>query len=286
MIKEIRTAWNEFWFQPSGGRRLTHVRIGVMIVIALWFASFFADLGYWFGSEGVFSVGASSRILDFAEASRWQRWSPLWLTDATAAYYATLVAGIVLATVAALGYGGRLVLFTLMGVTIAWVHRIMWLSGPVEPLLIPLILYLAIAPTSKVFGRERTGEASVLNNLVLRMIQVHIWIVLAAGFLSQLANLTWWRGEAIWWLSASGRSQMVTLQLLGDHPLLINFFTHLILSLEAVALLAILQRPFRKLGLFAAWGYCLTICIFWCQPLYAAMLAVALVAFLPEPEEA
>src|SRR6185369_10852111 len=76
-------------------------------------------------------------------------------------------------------------------VVLSYVHRAPMISGPLEPVLTMLILYLCLGPAGRFYSLDRwfglvkpvaaagapTGEAFWTANLAIRLIQVHL-----AGF--------------------------------------------------------------------------------------------------------
>lgn len=286
MIRPILECWNQFWFRAAPVAGLQYLRLAVACLTAIWFASFLPTLGFWFGESGLLSTATSSRMLEFAEVSRWQRWSPLWLTDSLLAYQVWVCLGIVLSLVVATGIWGRLSVALLCIWVIAWSHRVFWMASPVEPALVMLLGALIIQPGYKLAGLQSDKCSDHLQsaNLTRRLIQVQFWMLLAAGMLTQLASLTWWRGEAVWWMVASGRSNLLSLTLFHDRPWLVNGLTHGIILLEAATLWFLVSPVSRRLGVIFGWSLCVALAVVSDQVLYGLCLACGLLAFWPAPK--
>jgi hypothetical protein len=142
------------------------------------------------------------------------------------------------------------------------------LSGPLEPVLTMLLVYLCLAPTGACLSvdawlRRRRASTSPADDtsaptkswtatLSLRLIQLHLaGLVLVMG-LTMLAGETWWSGDAVWWLIAHTESRLVDLTFLSGVPLVINAWTHAIVLFELVFPLLIWNRLARPLLLAAA----------------------------------
>ncbi len=279
--------WNSFWFTARSAATINALRAGICVLAALWWLSFFTSTEAWFGSEGMLPVALTGKLIEFEETARWQHWSPLWWTDNLLVIRVYLCLGALLSAIAAAGFGGRIVIGILWLIAIGWVHRIAWLQGPFEPALIALIGYLLVSPGTPLWSTgARHGFDHWLHNLAVRLIQVHVWVLLAAGLLSQLGNVVWWRGEAVWWLAASGRSQLMSLEWLGSSASLVNALTHGVVFVQLLALGLLLRPSTRLLGIAAGVGSALGIGLLADQTLYALLLAVSLFAFRTSPQPA
>lgn len=277
------TAWNQFWFAPAPVGPLTAVRIGVSCVVAIWFLSFLIDGSAWFGADGLLPTSLAALLVAFEETPRWQHWSPLWWTDNLLIYQLYLCAGAALAGLAAAGLGGRLTLVALLVLMIGWVHRITWLQGPVEPALIAMVGYLIVSPGQTWRGPASEPNMHWLHNVALRLIQTHWWILVAAGLLMQLANIVWWRGEAMWWLAASGRSHLLTSDSLGGSASFVNSVTHGIILVQMAALWLLVVPAARPIGIVCGLLSALCLGLLADQTLYALLLAIGLIAYWPRP---
>ena len=161
---------------------------------------------------------------------------------------------------------------------VSWTHRITWLQGPLEPALAAGVAYLMVQPGPTAW-KWTLVPATWSTCVTLRLLQVHWWLLVAAGVLSQLASLTWWRGEAVWWLASAGRSNLLATDLLRDNATLTNVLTHGVVLIQLLALWLVTVRPARSLGIVLGIGVSL---IYGCiadQILYALLLASFLTAY-------
>ncbi len=281
MIKSALEGWNRFWFEPISVQWLTPIRVAVCLVSLLWFASFLPNLDSYFAANGLLSTDLAAKLIDFEETALWQSWSPLVWTDSTGFYRGWLVLGILTAIVGAIGLGGRTTLTVLLVLVLCWAHRIAWLQGPVEPALIAAISYLIVEPgTTLAFRKDSpTVKRTWRGRVALRLLQTHWWILIAAGTLSQLASVIWWRGEAAWWLASANRSWFFSTEALRGNASLINGLSHSIVVVELLALWLITMRTLRPLGIMLGLLVALVYAGLADHVLYGLLLAAILLAF-------
>ncbi len=266
LIEPILSGWNQFWFSPQPIGRMTLPRVLICAVTACWFASFWTAASVWLAADGVLSTELSARLLESDSISRWQQWSPLWWTESAGLLRAWLMVGIALSLLCALRVGGRWTQLWLWLWAIAWAHRIVVLSGILEPALMSALGYLIIQPGAPLRGWRRSQAADVPATatnargefiehwtaaVALRLLQTHWWLLVATGLLSQLAGLIWWRGEGMWWLAAAERSNLVGLELLRNRPLLVNTLSHAMIVVQLLALWTVSVPRLRTLGIAA-----------------------------------
>ncbi len=166
----------------------------------------------------------------------------------------------IVAILVALGMGGRWTAALLFILVLGIVHRIHFLTGPVDYLLTAMLGYLVIhsGKEEKLLsvGIEGTNT-SILETLAQRLLQVHYYGWLLLCFFSHQAGLIWWQGEASWWLAASGRNSFFGTEELYLQSWLVNGLTHATIGVLLVAILAIPFAKTRPLGWIAT-------LIYWC----------------------
>lgn len=284
MLTPIIEGWNRYWFHPRELTAVNPLRIGICVVAALWLGSFLPHVNAWFGQSGFLSTRLAASLINFEGSARWQHWSPLWFTDSLAVYYAWLVIGILIALAAAVGFGGRISLAILLFWSISWAHRIAWLQGLLEPAIIASVAYLIIQPGTALLPRTVANETSTKSvhwtaNLTLRLLQTQWWILVAAGLLSQLASLVWWRGEAAWWLASAERSFLLSNEILRGQASLTNAISHGMVVVQMAALWLVTVPAARSLGIVLAVLVSVIYGLFADHLLYALLLVSWLPAF-------
>ncbi len=295
-MQELIRDWNRFWFSSRQPVTLSYVRATICCVTGAWFASFISGSSVWFAPEGLLNNELSLRLLQFDQAPRWQNWSPQWLSESAWLTNGWLILGTALSFLGAIGLGGRVVLTMLLFWVIAWAHRITWLQGPVEPALVASLAYLIVEPGGCFWGggalansnsnspRLARLQANWRAGLALRLLQTHWWLLVAAGLLSQLASLIWWRGEGVWWLASAGRSHLFSVDMLRGQPTLTNALSHGVIVLQMLALWLIVVPSARLLGITLGM---LVACIYGVvadQLLYGLLLASMLLSYINHPK--
>lgn len=216
----LQTMWDTHWFSPETEHDLFITRRIVYFATAIWFLIQLSALSYWWSESGFVATKFASALEGYSEGAFPVRFrvSPLWMTQSKLIVAAWSVAGAILAILSAFNWGGRILRATTALWTLALVQRMSWSGGLVEPYLVALTAYLAIA-------RAHGGE-DWSHCFAKKLIQMHTWLLLCAALVSQLALATWRQGEAAWWLAASGRSNVLSTSMLEDRLLVVNFLTH------------------------------------------------------------
>lgn len=264
---ELHDGWERFWFTPEPAESLRFVRIGLGVLAALYFASHWADIGYWFGSEGVLSTEQLSRLNQSTEAAGAARWhlTPLYWIESALGLRVVLGLGILASLLTAAGVGGRITGGRVNGewliVTLAWlillsvVARCWMIAGLVE---IPLVfglsgLMIAAAGRGEARGGPADGTASSRRwtaGFARRLLEIHVAALVAATALTQLASESWWNGEGALQLVLPIDGPAFELASLGNSPLATAALTHLIvwLPIAVVPLLWFPVAPREQLG--------------------------------------
>jgi hypothetical protein len=284
MIHSLCAGWNQFWFAPRAAKRTTLPRMAICTVAAAWMLSFLFSADAWFSDQGWLSRSLAASLIDADQTPTWQQWSPLWWTGSSTVISIWLVIGIGIALLAATGFGGRLTLGILLFWIVSWIHRIVWLQGPLEPALVAGVAYLLFQPGATLWRLNAAASQATTwtAGVSLRLLQTHWWLLVAAGVLSQLANLTWWRGEAVWWLASAGRSNLLSTALLSDNPALTNALTHGAIVVQLLALWLVSVRSARGIGVLFGIAVSLVYGGLADQLLYAVLLASFLTAFVSQ----
>jgi hypothetical protein len=182
--------WERFWFTAKPYHQLRPARILVAAIATIYSIGFIANVGAWFGPEGLLASERVGRLVvasDSTEIARW-RFSLLYWIDSIAGL--RIFAGAVsIAGIAVMfGFGGRLVAVALW-LGVVSLANASWIVAP--PGMIPLILglgTLVIAGTGT--RRDEMGESRLdsLCGLALRLNQTYVVLFLAAYALSCLFN--------------------------------------------------------------------------------------------------
>lgn len=277
-------SWGSFWFSPAQLSICTRLRMFLSVVAFAWFASQARQIEWYFFPGGWLHRSLAAQ-LSTATHGQWTtsfRLTPLWFADHAVAYQFYSVTGCVVAAVAFLGLGGR---WTIAALTI-WVlflsQRLIWVTSSAEPVLVAMLGYLVFQPGSPLLGKRATDNRSAEHwtaGLTLRLMQTHWWLLIVFGLLLKLASISWWQGDAVWWLAATGRSTILTAPLLEQRELLVNALTHGIVLIEILALGLLLTRIGRPIGYALGLVACLCYALIADQVMYGLVLAASLQAY-------
>ena len=252
-VAQMGRAWDQFWFAPSPEPKGT-LRVLVCLVGAVWMSLQLFNSDWYFGEQGWMQADLA-RSLSVATEGGWParfRVSPLWATSAAVLFQAVAFLGIVLATLAALGIAARWSLLGLCLCCLGLAQRLTWATGTTEPFLLALLAYLMVDPGASFVRTQATTVHRVQERwtatLSRRLIQTHLCLLLAAGLASQLSFEVWWNGQAVWWLAATGHSNLLSVESFRGRELLINALTHGMILSSTLALLTLWKPRLNKLG--------------------------------------
>lgn len=292
--EDFGRSWNDFWFRASDPTLVSLLRIGVGLVAILHLASYFGDLVRWFAMDGLLSPETVDALLSsggtfhptylaFAQSP-----TTLWIFHACGFCAAlTLTLGLFSRTSAAI---------TALA-TLAITNRAPVISGQVEPVLIFMLLYLCIAPSGARFALDaclrprlagqpfhffaHKDEPSVLANLSLRLMQVHLAAFYLMMALSKTYGEAWWDGAAAWHLIAQTHSRPVDLSSLRSSEFFLNAWTHFIAWTQLTFPFLVWNRFSRPIILAAAALMWLTLLPLTGLSSFSLLMLVGLACFLP-----
>lgn len=100
----------------------------------------------------------------------------------------------------------------------------------------------AVAPDS-----PGLPAATVSANLASRMIQLHLVVIYGIAGLAKLQGVSWWNGEAVWRMMATGEFVAIDFTPLAQWPIMLAALTHGTLALELLYPVFIWPRLTRPL---------------------------------------
>lgn len=226
--------WDHFWFTSADPATLGLIRICAGAMLFWTHLVWSVDLTGWLGPHGRLTPAFNA-----LHHNSFFGWSYLnWITDPTLLWIAHVIALIVLAMFT-LGLFTRVTSLLTLLITISYAHRAAGTLFGLDQINGLLALYLAVGPCGAAFSLDAwlwpkwasdglgAGQGSVLANLAIRLIQVHMCVVYFFAGTGKLAGVTWWDGTAIWGSLASYEYQTLDCTWLAAWPWAINFLTHL-----------------------------------------------------------
>lgn len=251
--------WNRFWFSSADPATLGLMRIlaGAMLlythlVWTLRLEQFFGPNG-WLSDEFVTSFQNSP----FA-------WSHLHGMDSIAVLWLVHVAALLIVLLFMIGLFSRLTSVLAFLITVAYAHRVPGALFGLDQINGMLALYLMVGPSGDAYSldaiirRRRsqpgatTGGPSVMANIAVRLIQIHLCIIYLFAGCGKLLGGSWWEGTALWGALASYEYQSLDMTWLAAWPLLINLLTHISLAWEVSFAALVWPRFSRPIVLLLA----------------------------------
>jgi uncharacterized membrane protein YphA (DoxX/SURF4 family) len=300
LTEAIGRAWNRFWFTPADTLPCCILRIATGAIATAHLLSLSPDLGRWYSRDGLLPPGAVSTLLGLLSGGDTTNYhySYLGVFPAGTELWVVHIAAIAVAIAFMVGLFTRLSgLLTLVAV-LAYVHRVPFVAGDLEPVLVFLLAYLIIAPAGAYVSVDRwlsqlrtknaraeARQPSVTANIALRLIQVHTAMFVAMMGLSKLYGDAWWGGGAIWVLLAQTESRPLDLTgirragQLGEFFL--NFWAHAVVYIELAFPIVIWNRLARPLVLALAATVWLSLALATGSLLLALALIAASASFVP-----
>ena len=272
----MQALWDQYWFEPTQAGPLRLVHKLVSFIAAVWFFGLMTSGSFWWGSHGFSAARLSSNLESFTEGDWLARFrlTPLWLSDSFTVIATWCGLGVLLSVLNLVQAGGR----WLRALHMVWIlllaQRLTWTTGNAEPLLVALTGYVSIARFTK--------TAHWSHGFSSRLIQMHIWLLLCAALVNQLAFEPWWQGDAAWWLAASGRSTLLSTSFLEGRLILSNLITHAMTLGTAIAVVCLWPLAARPsvirihTGMIAGWSLALGYALMADQVLYGGLLAAGI----------
>ena len=295
LSQAVGCSWNRFWFTPSHPLLICLLRIAVGLLALSYHLSFSKDLTRLFAEGGFLSRDTLEALRGDLGGYDWVHFSLLdFANSPTQLWIIHVVAGVILLFFT-LGLLTRVTSILSLLVVLSYVHSQSVLSGPFEPLICMLLLYLSLAPCGaylsidcwRVSRRQGVDEQSWqsapcwTSTVSLRLIQLH-----CAGFyllmgLSKLAGDVWWEGQAVWTLLAQTRSRPVDLTFLREQVFLLDAWTHAIVLFELLFPLLIWKQLGRPILLGLAVLMWTSLAVVTGLVGFSLVMLVASAAFLP-----
>ena len=300
LIESAGSGWNRFWFTPSDPRRLSTLRIGVGLLVAVHLILLTDQLERWYSTAGVVPPqSVRTLMLDGGNQPYFHLsyFSQLGLTEARIVHFVAIAAAVAFAA----GLFSRISGLVTLVALLSYFHRLPLLAAHVEPLFIFLVAYLVIGPADACCSLGnwllRNRRALTMNeNLIapsywatlsLRLIQVHFAAFVLMMGLAKLNGDAWWQGEGIWHLLAQTHSRPLDLTFLREglsaryFEYLVNFWTHAVVAVELAFAVLVWPRLTRPLILTAAGLVWLSLILATGLWLFSLTLIVASLAFVP-----
>ena len=282
-LGEWLAAWNTFWFTPADPLPLAVVRICAGGLFTWASLVWLLDADAFFGMAGWLPPEDVWRMND-------QPWQWSWYFAAPSAGGIRVLAGVTLgaAIMLTIGLATPLAAVVSLAGFVSAANRAPLNVFGFDDVLGMLLIALAVGPSGAVLsvdsllsrGMQRAAP-SVLANVALRLIQIHLCVIYFFSGCGKLLGASWWEGTAIWGSVANVQYRTLDLTWLARHPLVVNLITLATLFWEVSYPALVWPRLTRRLVLTMAVLVHLGIGLAMGMMEFGLAMIVASMAFVP-----
>lgn len=250
----VSTAWDKFWFMPRSGKSLGLIRLLTGLMVFWTHLIWTPLLQRFLGPGGMLPPTYRRDFLDSVFA-----WSHFDWISSSSLLFGVHVFALVVMLMFALGFWTRVTGVVTAFFVISYANRASGALFGLDQIAGFLVLYLAISNCGQSFSLARRfgiGSASktksVGNNIVIRLMQIHLCIVYLFAGLGKCQGETWWNGEAIWGALASFEYQTIDMTWMAHHMWLVSVLTLVTLIFEVGYIALIWSKLTRPVMLMLA----------------------------------
>jgi hypothetical protein len=279
--------WTRFWFTPSDPATVSAIRLCAGSIVVYLHATLSLDLIAFFGPNGLLPAADISPL-------EGDSFSLLNYVSAPAELWAVHLLGLAVLVLFAAGILTRVTSILALVVFLSDVHRAPMITGRTESIMAMVLLYLCLAPCGRRFSIDALLHArkgpllgvshpalSTAATIATRLMQVHLALLVAMMGLSQLGGDVWWNGLGMWFLITREQSRLVDFTWLHASPLVIDFWTHVVVFFELTFPLLVWIRVARPLVLGLALVVWTSLALVTGDITFALAMCVASLAFVP-----
>lgn len=269
--------WNQFWFTPADPATLAMIRLLAGLLLLYTHAIWTLGLDDFFGEHSWANRAAmqtlAPRGLDDQPTTSYA-WSYFWWIDSLPApwshrmLWAAHVAALAVFALLALGLFSRTAAVLAYLAAVSYVHRLRATEFGLDQVNCMLAMYLWIGPCGGAWSLDRlwagwrhgrrTGQTlpavqpSVAANLAVRLLQLHLCVVYLFSALGKLQGVSWWSGQALWYVLANPEFHAFPVEWLARWPVLTALLTQIVLYWELFFCVLIWSPRLRPLVLAMA----------------------------------
>lgn len=251
-------SWDRFWFTPVDSFNTSVIRILAGCMLLYTHLIWGTRLDEFFSRDGWNSQAyLSSMQADTLAWSFWWYVPDAWLSPV---HYACCT--VVLAF--ALGFMTRTTSILSWLIAVAYSHRSALSNYGLDQINCILLMYLMVAPCGHYLSidawiRSRKHPAtdpgpSILANVSMRLMQLHLCIIYLWAGLGKLQGESWWDGRAMWQAFSSYEYQSLDMTFLAGFPIVLNLLTHLTIAWEVFFCALVWNKTLRPLMLLLGFG--------------------------------
>jgi hypothetical protein len=247
---EAWEAWDSFWFSPTSPSTLSAIRVLAGAMLLYTHLVWSLDLNGFMGPNGylpsklMHEVHASFNDPDgpgpaAGDTGAW--WSHFYWIHSPKLVWAVHIVALAVFLFLMLGFFSRTMAVLAFLFAVSYANRVT--PGAffgLDKINTMLAMYLMIGPCGARYSIDRLWRlsrgstevpASSSANLAIRLIQVHMCVIYLFSAIGKLQGYDWARGIASWlsfdMLEYRSRWSLLDMTWTANHPLLLNFMTHL-----------------------------------------------------------
>jgi len=238
--RELRDAWNWFWFRSTDPATLGLIRIFAGSMLFYTHLVWSIDLVGFFGDQGRFS----DEIVAHMHGGSSFAWSYLPLFDHSPMLL-WMVHGLALVVLLmfTLGWWTRWTSLLAFAIAVSYAHRAPGALFGLDQINVMLAMYLMLGGAGEAYSLDRWYQRfrnpdiklpsqSIAANISIRLIQLHMCTIYLFAGTGKLLGETWWEGTALWGAVANSEYQSMDMTWLASYPLLISIMTQVSIAWE------------------------------------------------------
>lgn len=289
-------AWNRFWFTPTAPATLSTIRVFAGAMLFYTHLVWSRDLYAFFGPNGWLPLDfyANEHGYNQKEMLPSFAWSLFQHLQSPLLIWLVHIVALVCFFMLTIGLFSRWV--AVLSAFFAIMYAVRVTPGAyfgLDKINCLLAMYLMLGPCGARYSvdrlwRMRKGDSgdvpkSVMANVAIRLIQLHMCAIYLYAGLGKLEGQTWWTGEAIWLSVASLEYQSLDVTWLGHYPWIMNLLAHTTVAFELFYPFLIWPRFTRPWMLVTAVGMHLFIALCLGMITFGLAMLIGNLAFIHPP---
>ncbi len=272
LFLEAERRWNRFWFELDADRPWRVLRRLLCGVLFLFYLSRLPDLFFTYSEGGMFPRRVVADLIS-SDVLKY-RWSLLHLSSSNA--WLIFLYLLLLATLAGLVAGIKVRWLAVLAwiLQVSFLHRAMYTLYGFDKVMTVFLAYLALSG-----GGQGPRWA---RSLGMRLMQVQILVIYTYSGLEKLKGVSWWKGEALWWVISNPQQVSIDLTWVARFPALIALPTCLTVIWEIYFAPAMMNSQTRYGWLAIGVAFHLGIAVYLNIPFFGVAMIFSYVALLSD----
>lgn len=256
IAQTVWRAWDDFWFRPLDPYGACAFRFVFGLGLTAFYFNRFLYFDLYYSERGLLPYHWLLELFPQGYEAPVQ-WHVLLSNEKTAyMLHLVLILGVALLTIGILNRFWKVLLFML---ALSFHFRNFTILYGADMVSIAWLFYLTFIPTTAHFNpfarfaksRAKTAasKTDALGSIGIRLIQLQLCIIYAYSGFEKAKGLSWWRGDALWYVLGNGQLVPLDLSFVHHFPGVIALIGFLTLLWEAYFPLLVLFRRVRNAAL-------------------------------------